>query len=999
MRRHRFGIIGALLAVAWAMPIQAQQAAGTVRGRIVDEAQQPLARVTVAVGAHGTFTNSDGRFAITGVPAGPAILRARMLGYAPVSREITIVAGYPVVVDLSMASQAISLSEVVVTGYGEQSAGDITGAVTHLTPEEFNTGRIVSPAQLVEGKVAGVQVVDNNEPGAGLSIRIRGATSVNASSEPLYVIDGMPVGTGAGGGLSAGRDPLNFLNPDDIQSITVLKDASAASIYGANAANGVVLIQTKSGASSGRQGTSVEYSSNYSTSSVTRLPSLLNATQFAAAVHTYMPSRDALLLGQNTDWFSLVDRTAAGMEQNLSITGASERTFYRLSLGYLNQDGIIRGSSTQRISLGANWDQHLLNNNLDIKLNLKGSRSNDHFTPGDVLGGAASMAPTQPYLDPTSPTGYWDWNTTNASPSNPLASLALETDHGTTWRSIGNIQGEYRMPFMPALKANINLGYDVAQADRQTFIPNNLAAQIRQGHGYLSLSNSSQLNSVLDAYLNYAAPLNVLPGSIDLTGGYSYSQSNSEYPRLQETGLNSNLLGDNGVPTANNVNPTKYVVDYKLISFFGRANYNINDRYIAAVSVRRDGSSRFGPGHQWGTFPSVALAWRLSQEPFFRSVRQLSDLKLRAAWAKTGNQAFADYLFEPTYTYSDAATQYQFGNQFITTIRPSAVDENIHWETTASYNIGLDFGIMGQRFTGAIDWYNKKTTDMIFTVPTAGGTNFSNVVTTNVGSMKNTGIELSLNARLIQGRGRDLTWTATFTASHNTNELTSIEPSLQVTSILTGGISGGVGQNIQVLRPGQPINSFFVYQQKYDATGKPIYTGGTPADLLNAYVDQNGDGTINDLDRRPYHDPSPKWQLGHTSYFTFHGFDFSLTLRAYLGNYVYNNVASSNGAYQNLTGSGMPGNLHASVLTTGFVVPQYYSDYFVEKASFLRMDNITLGYAFALGGQPFRVYASVQNVFTMTGYSGVDPTAGVNGIDNNIYPRSRTVTGGLSVRF
>jgi len=988
------GLIGVLLAVAWIAPLGAQTPTGIIRGRVTDAGtQQPLASATVTFGIRGALTQSDGRYVITGVPAGTDSLRARIVGYAPAAQSVTVAGGDTVVVDLTLDARAIGLSEVVVTGYGVQKLGNVTGAVTAVSDSQFNTGRVLSPQLLIQSKVAGVQVVDNNDPGGGLSIRIRGATSVNASSEPLYVIDGVPLGNGAGGGLSAGRDPLNFLSPNEIESITVLRDASAAAIYGANAANGVVLITTKSG--KGRQGTQVEYSASASASSVTRLPDMLNAAQFSAAVAQYAPTRVDSLLGQNTDWLRLIDRTAYGQEHNLSVTSASGDMSYRLSLGYLNQKGIIRSSSTDRLSLGLNYQQRLFNDRLSLSTNVRGSRALDQFTPGDVLGNAAAMAPTQPVLDPTRATGFWDWNTTNASPSNPLASVTLASDRGTTWRSVGNAQAEYRLPFLEGLSGHLNLGYDLTKADRTTFFPNNLAAQVRQGQGSLFLSNNTQSNTVLDAYVGYAPTRSYGPGMIDLVGGYSYAQSHAEYPALLETGLQSNLLNDNGIPQAANVRNTKDINDYKLISFFGRLNYNISDRYLAALSLRRDGSSRFGPGNQWGTFPSVALAWRISQEPFLRQFGALSDLKLRVSWAKTGNQAFGDYLQYPTYTYSDGQTQVQFGNQFITTIRPSAVDEFIHWEKTSSVNAGLDFGFNNQRFNGSLDWYTKNTSDLIFRVPVAAGTNLGNFVTTNIGKMKNRGVELSLNARLLEGHTSRLGWLTSFTISRNTNELVSINPSKSVSKILTGNISGGVGNLVQVLEPGVPVNSFFVFEQKYGANGKPIYSDT----LLNMYVDLNGDGVINDADRRPFHDPAPKWILGHSSYFSFGNLDASFTMRAYLGNYVYNNVASSNGAYQNLTGSGMPSNLHASVLTTGFVVPQYYSDFFVENASFLRMDNITIGYSFNYRGQPVRLYGTVQNAFTITGYDGVDPTSGLNGIDNNIYPRARTITTGLSVRF
>ena len=981
-----------------AAQLGAQQPTGTIRGRVTDNAtQQPISAVTVTVGSRAAQTQADGRYLIAGVPAGTETLRARIIGYASASQPVTVAGGDTVVVDLALNAQAVGLSEIVVTGYGTQRAGNITGAVTQVSSAEFNTGRVITPQALIQGKVAGVQVVDNNEPGGGLRIRIRGATSVNASSDPLYVIDGMPVtSTLSAGRDSLSRDALNFLNPDDIESITVLKDASAAAIYGANAANGVVLITTKK---SRQHGPEIQVSTSMSSSSVTRLPSVLNASEFRAAVNAQAPARSASLGNANTNWFDLIDRSGFGQQHDVVVSGVGQSSNYRFSVGYLNQDGIIRSSSTERLSLGMSYEQLLLNDNLVVKTNVRGARSSEQFQAGDVLGNAVAMAPTQPVLDPTNPTGYWDWPTTGASASNPVGSLNRSLSQGTTWRSIGNLQGAYHLPFLKSLTANVNLGYDLTQANTQTFIPNDLAAQIRQGQGLLSLSNRNQTSLVGESYLNYSAPIIAVPGNIDLTAGYSYSTSHSENPFFQETGLPTNLLGINGVvvDSTSVVQNSNNVVDYKLISFFGRFNYNLNDRYLLAASVRHDGSSRFGPGHQWGTFPSVSLAWRVSQEGFLRNVAALSDLKIRASWAKTGNQAFGDYLQYPTYAYSNGQAQYYFGGQFIPTIRPGAVDPDIHWESTKSYNVGVDYALFGQRISGALDWYTKTTSDLIFTVPVPAGTNFTNLVTTNVGTMRNRGIELSVNAKILEPRAAEgLGWAAGFTISHNGNELLSINPSHSVPQINVGPIGGGTGNTIQVLMPGQPINSFFVCQQFYQ-NGRPVQNTYVPL-VQNAAGDSTVRGCTNDL--RPFHSPSPTVELGHSSYFTFHKFDLSFTLRAQLGSYVYNNVAASNGSFQNITsGNVTPTNMDASVLQTGFTAPQYLSDYYVQKASFLRMDNITLGCSFQYGGRPWRAYATVQNAFTITGYDGVDPTAGLNGLDNNIYPRSRTLTGGLSVRF
>lgn len=1004
LTRYGFGVLLAALGVA---PLQAQGPTGSVRGTVTDSAsQRPLAGITVTIGGRGTVTREDGRYQIAGVPVGTDTLRARAIGFTPVARVVTVIAGQAIDVDLTLAAHAVNLEEIVVVGYGEQRAGNITGAVTNVTSDEFNTGRVVTPTELIQSKVAGVQVVESNEPGGGTSIRIRGQTSVNASSEPLIVIDGMAIG-GSGGGLSGGRDPLNFLNSDDIASITVLRDASAAAIYGANAANGVILITTKRGQAN--QAPRFEYTGSVSASAVTRLPTMLNAAQFRAAVAQYAPSNSAQLLNSNTDWFGQVDRTAFGQEQNLAISGSGQSMDYRFSVNYLDQDGIIDATTTKRVTLGANYNQRLLSDRMNLRLNLRGSRAADQFTPGGVVSNAAQMGPTQPVLDSTTPSGFYDWTGGVQSADNPVAIVRLASDKSTTLRGIGNVQAQYNMPFLEGLNANLNLGFDVSKVDRTTFTPSVLHSQVKSGtDGSLFTTNPSNLNTTLEGFLNYAMPRNLGPGALDLTGGYSYSKSHAEFPTFLGTGLNTDVLGPNGIPTARSVQNALNIQDSKLISFFARVNYNINDRYLAAFSIRRDGSSRFGPGNQWGTFPAFSAAWRLSQESFMQRFTSLSDLKLRASVARTGNQSFGNYLQFSTYTVGNSQAQYAFADSFFTTIRPSAVDPNIKWESTRSFDVGLDFGFSNQRFSGAIDWYDKKTSDLIFSVPVAAGTNLGDQVTTNIGSMRNRGIEFSLSALVLQGAQGGLRWTADFTASHNHNELLAINAFAGSSQqILTGGIAGGVGSTIQVLTPGEPVNSFFVYQHIME-NGKPIYkdvNGGTidgvPNGTINEqdlYVDQNGDGVINQNDLRTFHDPAPKWIIGHSSYLAYGKFDLGLTVRAYLGNYVYNNVASNLGVYKELT-RGSPYNLHTSVLETGFVEPQYFSDFYVEKASFLRMDNITLGYSLDLRGVPARIFGTVQNVFTITGYSGVDPTAGVNGIDNNIYPRSRTFSGGLSFRF
>jgi TonB-dependent starch-binding outer membrane protein SusC len=992
-------VIGGLLAVLGAAPLAAQQGSGTVRGRVTNAAtQQPLAGVSVTVGRRAAVTRMDGGYVVNDVPAGTDTVRARLIGYAPAVQAVTVAGGDTVTVDLAMAPRAVNLASVVVVGYGTKRAGDLTTSASQLSAEDFNTGTISSPQQLIENKVPGVEVVDNNEPGGGLSIRVRGTASVTALSEPLYIVDGVPLGTGSGGGLSAGRDPLNFLNPNDIESVTILKDAASAAIYGTNASNGVVLISTKSGQGRAR----VEYGSAFSAASVTRLPSMLNAAQFRAAVAQYDTAGMAQLGSANTNWFDLVNQTGMGQQHNVALSGAGATNNYRVSVGYFDQNGILKGSSLQRVSLNVNYNQRLYDDRLDLKANLKGSRAYDQFTPNGVLYNAAQMGPTQPAFDPTSVTGYYNWpGNSLTSADNPVEVLNSAVDHGTTYRSVGNVQAKYdfsRLASLRGLTGTVNLGYDVTYADRVTFYPNDIHYETKNGtNGSYFRSQNTQLNTVLDAYADYAPPVSVGPGKIDFTGGYSYTQSHGDYPSIFATQLLSNALRDAGIPqTTTPPVPTPDVEDSKLISFFGRAGYNIDDRYLVSASIRRDGSSRFGAGNQWGNFPAVSVGWRVSEEPFLRGVSAISDLKLRASWGKTGNQAFGNYLYVPTYQFCNAKAQVQFGNQFVCPARPSGVDPNLKWESTRTWDVGADFTLLGQRLAGSIDWYNKHTVDLLFDEPAAAGQFLSNFVTRNIGSVKNTGFDLGLTARLRQPSPTGgLLWTTSLNVSHNTNELLVINPNaVGVTGsrILTGNIAGGVGSTVQVLEPGVPINSFFVCQQAY-SSGKPVEGG------YKTLAGADTTGCARGTNTRVFHDPAPHWMFGFSSDMTYHHFDLSFTLRAWLGNYVYNNVASNSGDYRELTAGSSPYNLSTSVLATGFKTQQLLSDYYVENGSFLRMDNISAGYTFPWQAQALRVYVNVQSAFTITGYSGVDPTAGVNGIDNNIYPRSRIVTGGLNVQF
>ena len=995
MWRTAFVVLAATIVVG--APVRAQS--GRITGTVTSaEGARPVpgAQVIVAGTTTGAVTRDDGRFTIT-VEPGTYTVRAIRLGFAPDSvTGVVVTPNGEATANFSLTVSAAVLGNVVVVGYGTEQTRNSTGSVAAVDSTQFNKGRIVSPEQLIQAKVPGVQVIGSNEPGGTVNIRIRGGTSITSSNEPLFVLDGVPLPVG--GGVNAGRNALNFLNPSDIENVTVLKDASATAIYGSRGANGVVLITTKSGA----QGMQVSYAASVSNSTVVREADLLNATQFRAAVTQFAPENATRLGTANTNWRDAIQRSGIGQDHLLALAGGRDDLHYRMSLGYLDQDGVLEGSTAQRTSLALSYGDQVLDHKLDVRANIKGSRTDDQFTPTGVLGAATSFAPTQPIRDASG--SFFQWSDPLGA-NNPVSDLALLTDEGTQYRSVANIETRYQLPYLTGLSATVRGGYDFARAERTSFSPSISQGQLENSTGgTFSKNNPSQLNTLLELFGNYNRQFATLSSNLDITGGYTYENFQYDSTRALAQGLSTDLLGPNGIPGSKTQQTFFDSQDSRLVSFFGRANLSFRDRYLLTGSVRRDGSSRFGPGNQWGVFPSAAFAWRVIDEPFMKSAGFLSDLKLRLSWGVNGNQAFPNYLAYSTYTVGTNLAQVQFGDEFVTTIRPSAVDPDIKWEETASTNAGIDFGALSNRLTGTFDYYYKKTTDLIFNVPVAAGTNLSNFVTTNIGSMENRGVELGLNYRVFDGQNGAFTWDAGVNAARNTNKLLRINAGgTGGNQILVGGIDGGVGSNIEVLKPGFPVNSFFVYRHKRDANGKPVYAdtnGDKNIDDKDLYVDINGDGNVNQDDLRPFKSPAPKWILGGSSQMGYRNFDASFTVRAYLGNYVYNNIASNLGHYSALKGAS-PANLDASVLETGFVNPQYFSDVYVEDASFVRLDNISLGYRLPKIGtlKQLRIYGTVQNVFTLTDYTGIDPTAGVNGIDRNIYPLSRTFTTGFTVGF
>ncbi|HMI57097.1 MAG TPA: SusC/RagA family TonB-linked outer membrane protein, partial [Gemmatimonadaceae bacterium] len=730
---------------------------GTISGKVTSAGDgEPVPGVTVLVSGTnaGALTKDDGRYTIT-VQPGTYTVQARRIGFAPDSvTGVTVTAEAGGTANFALQQRAAQLAQMVIIGYGTVSAKDVTGSIATVGTEQFNQGRIVTTEELIQAKVAGVQVINNNEPGGGVTIRIRGGTSVNAKNDPLFVVDGVPLDVG--GGINDGRNPLSFLNPNDIESMTVLKDASATAIYGSRGANGVVIVTTKTG----RPGSQVSYTVSTSTSDVARQTELLNAQQFHDAVATYASSNLPNIGDANTNWLNAIQRNAFGQQHDLAFSGGRDLMSYRVSLGYLDQQGVIRGTDAQRASLSLNYNDHFINDQLEVHTNVKGARGHDLFTPSGVVGAAISFAPTMPILLPS---GAYTQYTSNLGPNNPIADVNQLYDQGIDYRSVGDLEVNWHTPFIKGLTGTVRGGYDYGRAERTSFSPSFNQGQLEgSSGGEFTRNNPSQINTLLETFGDYKHRFENISSDLDLTGGYTYEKFSYDSTRVLAEGLTTDLLGSGGIPGATTQSNSLDEQEARLISFFGRGTFTYKDRYTLMGSVRRDGSSKFGPSHQWGVFPAVAASWRIIDEPFMQSQHALSDLKLRASWGVNGNQSFPNYLFYSSYQIGDALSQAQFGNELVTTIRPSGVDPNIRWEETRSTDVGIDFGFSRNRFTGTLDGYTKKTTNLIFNTPVPAGSNLSNFVTTNIGSVQNRGIELGFNARILEGPKNGFTWDANF---------------------------------------------------------------------------------------------------------------------------------------------------------------------------------------------------------------------------------------------
>lgn len=881
------------------------------------------------------------------------------------------------------------IEQVVLIGYGKQKKEDLTGSIASITSKDFNPGS-TSADQLIIGKAPGVTVTGNGgNPGSGATIRIRGGASLTASNDPLIVIDGIPMDFG---GISGASNALALINPNDIESFDVLKDASAAAIYGNRASNGVILITTKKG-SSGR--VRVNFSTSGSVSTKMGNQSVLTADEFRDFVKANASQHYVDKLGTaNTNWQDLIYQTAWGTDNNVAITGGIKNLPYRLSLGYNEQNGIVRTNEFKRTSVGLNLTPKFFDNHLSITANVKGSMTENRF-PAGVIGAAQFFDPTQGVYDYSAQgnkvNNYWEWflnpdNINVNATRNPIASLYGRRDVSTVFRGIGNLQLDYKFHFLPDLHFNVVGGYDYQKG----------TGAITQYPGYAGMLASGDVstrrdytqektNKLLETYLNYVKTITAIDTKVDLMAGYSYQQFHDKVPSA------TTYYGN---PTRVATPSNAYEGKLTLLGFYGRGIFSIANKYILTGSVRRDATSRFYNGtdlkNNWGTFYAASGAWKIKNENFLKSSNVFSDLKLRAGWGETGQQEVGGYYNSfASYNVSDPTAQYGFGDQFYLMYRPTQYNPNLTWETTATVNAGLDFGFWGNRITGSIDWFKKNTRDLQARVQVPAG-EFSNTNIKNVGTMKTDGIEFLINVNPV--KTEDFTWDFSFNVAHYNPEVTHFDDVADGYVIQQGGISGGVGNTVQAHSVGYTPFSFYVYQQAYDSNGKP---------LEGVYVDRNGDGKISaDGDKYFYKSTTPDATFGFSTKFKYKNWDLSTSLRAVVGNYVYNNFDSQSNVQSIATNEYLQ-NISSTTANYGFGTPQYWSDAFVEDASFLRMDNLTLGYNFGdvfNKGSNLRVYGMAQNVFVVTDYSGVDPEIFGN-IDNGFYQRPKVYSLGLNFQF
>ncbi len=961
----------------WGAALLAQR---ELKGRVTDvENGEGLVGASIIVDGTsiGTSTDYDGNYTLR-VPANAAAVRVAYTGY----QSQTINLGASNVLDIQLAP-AGALEEVVVIGYGTVKREDLTGSVQAVGTRDFNKGAITGPQELLMGKIAGVQVTTGADPGGGATIRIRGGSSLSATNDPLIVIDGVPV---ANDEVSGTRNPLNLINPNDVETMTVLKDASATAIYGSRASNGVILITTKKGSAANRE-LRFSYTGNVAFSQIVQKSDVLSADEYRGLINSYFEAghpATQLLGDANTDWQSEIYQTGVTHDHNLAVTGAIGKLPFRASWGATDRTGILKTDRFKRVTGALNVNPSFLKGTLQVNAGLKLLSDRNHFGNRDAIGASTQFDPTQPTLvEDQTYGGYFAWLNNDGKPNtlataNPLALLNMRDDESHVGRYIASATVDYRFWFLKDLRANLNVSYDYTHGQGTIMVPQNAPFSQGDGGGRDESYFQKRKDKLLEFYLNYAKKFNNM--NFDVMGGYSwqhfYRNNNSE-------AFNANRTA---VIRPSNDNPREYY----LLSLFSRANLSFNDKIFLTGSVRRDGTSRF-PNNKWGLFPAAALAVKV----WDRENALFSGLKLRLGFGVTGQQDISTDFYPALarYTYSFTNAQYQFGDQFLNTLRPSGYDANLKWEETTTYNAAVDYGFFENRITGSVEVYLRETRDLINFIPVPAGTNLTNFINTNVGDLENRGVEFSINALALKRPNAN--WSIGFNIAANRNKITRLtateDPNYQ--GVATGGIAGGVGNNIQIHSVGHPANSFFVYEQVYDANGVPVE---------GLYVDRNGDGIINPDDRYRFEKPAPNYLMGFNTALYLKKWDFSLAGRSNIGNYMYNNNLSNNAFYNQLYGStGVLRNVLSPTSELDFVVPQYFSDHFIQDASFLRIDHITAGYTFGKVGkkvQNLRLSATVQNPILVTKYEGLDPEV-FNGIDNNVYPRSRTYLIGLKADF
>jgi len=981
--------------------------AQTITGTVLDETGQTMigAAARIQGTTIGMTTNLDGKFTIQAPKEGTNIVEVSFIGYQKEVRSVNVKAGQTVDLKFNMVPSGNNLSEVVVIGYGSTEKKDLTGAITSINSKDFNKGSVNTPEQLIMGKAAGVQVTQNGgSPGSGSTIRIRGGSSLNASNDPLIVIDGVPVANDA---IAGSPNPLSLINPNDIENITVLKDASATAIYGSRASNGVIIVTTKKGKVGDKF--KIEFNTVNSLSTVAKYASVFTADELREYINSVDPALSGFLGTANTDWQKEIYRNAVSSDNVISFTGGIKKLPYRLSLGYLNQNGLLIKDNLQRNTVNLNLTPKFFKDHLKLEINQKSTLSNSFFANAGAIGAAVAFDPTQSVRsDNNRYGGFFEWEAgqipNGLSVRNPVGLIEQQEDISTVVRHIGNLQADYKFHFLPELRANLNVGYDISNGSGTNTIADSAAAVYSiENKGRFSEYEQKRQNKLLEFYLNYKKDFKKIKSVVDVIAGYSYQDWYFESPNIRQL----DGKGDTIVGTQAPVFPFSKAQN-TLISAYGRLNYTLNQKYLFTFTLRNDGSSRFAKDVRWGLFPSAAFAWRISEEKLFKKFKHLSDFKLRLGYGVTGQQDVGNnFNYLPLYVQGENTAQYQFGNNFYYTLRPNVYDPDFRWESTTTYNAGYDFGFFNGRISGSVDAYLKQTKDLIAEINIPAGINFGTRVLTNVGEIENSGVEFIINT--IPILKKDFEWQFGFNITANRNRIVALDrfPNPNDLGTETGGIAGNVGSFIQINSVGFPINTFFVYEQKYNAEGKPIEANqigpdGNPYTLLDAYVDRNSDGLINDQDRYRAETSQPQMLLGLNTSVIYKKWTLSIAARASFGNYVYNNFHSNTGVQESIvTAQNNINNGSKDVLNSGFTSRQLQSDYYLEKATFFRMDNINLGYNFGGIGKcisNLRVFMTVQNAFVITKYSGIDPEI-FSGVDNTIYPRPRIFSLGANIQL